>query len=373
MKNIITLILAMLILISYPVRLVTALDITITGNGSDTNNEVNIQVENNQNVVQTNTANIDNNIHIDSNTGGNTASENGGEVEIVTGDTSQTVVVENNTNTSLVDTGDCCQNETEITIVGNGNGSTNTTSVFQELNTQVVVNQNTTIKNTIYGNVNTGNNVANQNNGNVNISTGSITVAGGINNGPINIHDVKVNSDKSTSTNMVINENGVNSFNSLNYTNTANDTTYIFNTANILNNVLWDLNTGNNHANGNSGDVSILTGDIDFNFYIDNGPINFGSITIDDCCIIDDPEDPDDPDDFSDPVDPGDPIGGSTNNTHAVQAAVYSVAIDAIEILGLSDTSSNLVNPYIYWMGVIFVGLGLKTVGSSVNKKYKYR
>ena len=64
-----------------------AVDIEVSGNGSDSNNTVNFASNNTTNVTQNNTADISNDIDVDADTGKNDANDNtGGDVTIDTGD-----------------------------------------------------------------------------------------------------------------------------------------------------------------------------------------------------------------------------------------------------------------------------------------------
>ena len=100
--------------------------IIISGNGANTTNEAEVELDNDTNVVQNNNAQVYNNVSSNSSTGGNSASMNtGGEVLVSTGDATTDVSIENilNSNRALVD---CCnQNDLDIEISDNGYESDN--------------------------------------------------------------------------------------------------------------------------------------------------------------------------------------------------------------------------------------------------------
>src|SRR3989344_9491584 len=100
--------------------------IIISGNGANTTNEAEVELDNDTNVVQNNNAQVYNNVSSNSSTGGNSASMNtGGEVLVSTGDATTDVSIENilNSNRALVD---CCnQNDLDIEISANGHETDN--------------------------------------------------------------------------------------------------------------------------------------------------------------------------------------------------------------------------------------------------------
>src|SRR5438046_2400879 len=74
-------------------------DITITGNGASSANQVEVSNSSQATVSQTNNSSVTNNITTNQNTGGNTTSANtGGDTNISTGDTSSQTIVNNNVN-----------------------------------------------------------------------------------------------------------------------------------------------------------------------------------------------------------------------------------------------------------------------------------
>jgi len=82
-------------------------ELTISGNGANSDNDIKIELENEVNIDQDNYANFDNNIDADANTGDNDANKNtGGDVEIKTGDAEVDITLDNSANINWVDV-DC--------------------------------------------------------------------------------------------------------------------------------------------------------------------------------------------------------------------------------------------------------------------------
>lgn len=267
-----------------PVARAFAEEIVISGNGAESVNAATSEQTTTTTVSQSNSSDTNNNISGEASSGDNTASQNtSGETAIVTGDASSSVAVENTANISAADTTACCRaGENSITISGNGAGSSNTVKADTTTNISASSNQHATITNNFYGKVNTGNNTASNNNGNVIIVTGNITAKENIKTGPVNIASIKI-VDPSQIYNIKVSGNGVDSINVTNITNSLNVSKHITNKSDIFNNIYWDLFTGNNVANKNVGDVTIITGNIKHETTVENGPIN-GSKIEDKCC-----------------------------------------------------------------------------------------
>jgi hypothetical protein len=349
-----------------------AIEIVITDNGSGSSNEVSTQVETTTTVEQTNESNISNEVVTEANTGGNEASGNtGGDVNLTTGDVNQNLSVENSVNRSVVET-ECCGQDATVTISGNGAGSENSGLLALNSNTGIYIEQRTDIKNKIEGVANTGENSANSNtNGNISIGTGNIYAKGGIENGPINIHSVRVPSGGGDYSLKIV-ENASSSINEIAAWFDNDNYVFVNNEADIDNFVNWDLNTGRNYANGNTGgDVNIETGDIFFDFFIKNGPINIGAVEIP-CCDIFDPDNP--PDDNDNPPPGGGPSDpGSSNNPGSSQGTLLSSAA-ATEaggpgLVGLSDTGSDLAQAIFFWAGILMIVYGSRLIGREASGK----
>lgn len=358
---------------------VRAVELVISGNGSESNSQINTQIETITEVTQTNEANISNEVNTNADTGGNSASGNsGGETSINTGDIDTKLTVENSVNSTATNI-DCCAQDTGASITGNGSDSQNSINLEQNNNTGVVINQSADIKNDVKGSANTGGNSANDNGGNVSIKTGDIYVSGGVENGPINVANVTAPSGGGDIS-AVLHGNGAGSTNSI-FASFSNNTNIFTNyQANIQNAVYWDLNTGKNTANGNNGDVSILTGDIFFDFFIKNGPINIGGIDIP-CCRIFEPEEPEEPEQPEEPEEPeepgdgdnggeepgnggdgdGDGNGGGDDGDGGVGGGPG--------VIGLSDTRSKAAQALFFWAGLLMIVYGIRLIGKETSGK----
>ena len=125
----------------------------------------------------------------------------------------------------------------------------------------------------------------------------------------------------------------------------------IENRANIENKSEWDLNTGNNEANGNNGDVSIETGDILFASTIDNSGINEGIVDVD-CC-----EDEGGPGPDPTPPNPPDSNNNSNNGSSSGSSSSSggSGGPTAGEVLPVTGAPSlmflALINVIMFFMG----------------------
>lgn len=238
-------------------------EIVVTGNGADSANVVTVDNTQNTTVTQSNDANITNNVTADANTGGNEASNNtGGDTNISTGDTTTSVGVSNEGNVSVAQVGGCdCPSTSSNVISGNGAGSTNTVNNVSVNNTNVTTNNTADVTNNVTLNANTGNNTANFNNGDVRIATGNITAKLGLLNA-FNFSKVKISQGKNVDSLLKIAGNGVSSVNTINNVDINNVNVMQNNIANFLNNIIANLNTGNNTANFNNGNVDIKTGDV---------------------------------------------------------------------------------------------------------------
>ena len=178
-KKLGAIIISALVLIAGCSPLVYAQELTITDNGTGSSSDINVQNQAQTLTTQTNTADINNSVENNANTGGNIASDNsGGNVSIQTGDASINTQVINDVNSSVVDNSSCCnQNGINANISGNGDGSTNSIN-FQNTNFNAVNSTNTAIiTNSINSYVNTGNNSVNGNSGGgVSIKTGDANI-----------------------------------------------------------------------------------------------------------------------------------------------------------------------------------------------------
>lgn len=266
--------------------------LSTTGNGEGSVNSTQVQNNNTTSVNQSNNLNVTNNVSTTTNTGNNTASDNSGNSTIQTGDTTSTTTINNeniNTNTSNINP--CCSGSTtNIEISGNGEGSDNSVNSQNNVVNNVRQTNNANIYNNATTNSNTGYNSADNNGGDVLIKTGNIHATTKITNKNIN-NSYATGGSVEYSLHAVILNNGEDSENRITVENSHINNLFVLNTANIENNASHNLNTGYNSANGNLGDVAILTGDITSEIEIVNENIN-SSTAILPCLTCNETEDP---------------------------------------------------------------------------------
>ena len=165
------------------------------GNGSNTENEIEVEIEQTKLVEQSNSTDISNKFNIDLGTGDNEAEDNtGGDVSIKTGDTDVIIDVENAANENVASLSSCgtCAGETEVTIAGNGTNSENEVELELETSVWAVQDNHADVDNDIEIDAETGDNDAEDNTGGESsIETGSfvgfIDVANSLNFNSANV------------------------------------------------------------------------------------------------------------------------------------------------------------------------------------------
>lgn len=368
--------LALLSFFSFSTK-VLAGEIVISGNGDQSVNSAEVNIQNEQTIVQENVANIENNVDINANTGGNEANGNNGDASVETGDIKVTEEIENNVNESSVEAG-CCETDEETSLVISGNASDSQNNISSDLNslTNVYVNQIANITNNISGFANSGGNSANDNSGNVLIDTGSITVHELIKNSGINVTNVEATIAQINLIAKILN-NGANSTSEINADFNNNLETIIENIANIENNSFWNLVTGENEANGNLGDVSITTGDILFISTIINEDINKSKVKVKCGCPEDGDDGPKDNGEEPPPPPPPDkkddnPPPPPSNNCCPSPPSQGGDALGAALGALLPDTGGNWLLLMTILAGILFaLGWYLRLhPGVAPNKKY---
>jgi len=248
--------------------------ITISGNAADSDNDVVVNNTQNTSVNQTNDAHFDNDIDGDANTGGNDANQNnGGDVNVQTGDASVNVTVENSANQNWANVDCCTQGDTELKIGGNAADSNNTINLDVDNKVDVDQDNDAWFDNDIkYLDAKTGYNDANQNNGgDVNVQTGDASVTVGVSNWA-NANSARIGSNgDGSSLSLKILNNAADSDNDILVD--LNSTTDVDqdNWADFDNDIDGDAKTGGNDANqNNGGNVLIDTGDASVDVNVDN-------------------------------------------------------------------------------------------------------
>ncbi len=298
-----------------------SIDLSVSGNGDNSQSSIETSVSNDTNVDQSNDSKVSSDVSNDSNTGNNQANQNtGANTNLQTGDAnSQTNVDNTNINQNIVDTNCNCDTDSTLAlnITDNGTGSTNniTTSVNQT--NQVSQTNTAKINTTVKINANTGNNSINRNTtGNINLSTGDIHEQTNITNQNINNSYASINNSLfSDNVQANISGNGADTNNNLVLNITKDNQIFVTNKAHVNNSVIKHLNTGGNKINGNTAtDINLNTGSIFSITNLINKGINTSIAYLHDCIDEDHPEDPSDPGDPSDPDDPAGGHGGPSSN-----------------------------------------------------------
>lgn len=271
---------------SFVPRTALAEEVAVTGNGFDSSNEVTVLSNDQASVNQSNSADVSNSVNVDTNTGGNLASDNTrGDTQVTTGNASVSTSISNTANISTI-TQNCCSQASgniQAVISGNGTGSQNTIGVSNTSQTTVTSVQSAQITNIISGTAITGTNRADNNtSGNVTIQTGDIMVNEKIHN-KINHATISLAAFVAKETTIKISGNASFSDNTVNLENAHDIVIDIGNRADVFNKSTWDLITGGNKANENTdGDVGIFSGNIAYNSVIKNA-VNESSVTANSC------------------------------------------------------------------------------------------
>ncbi len=148
---------------------------TISGNGTDTDNEIDMEYENEVDLTQCNDADIENEIGVEADTGDNEAGDNtGGDVSIDTGSTTTNVSVSNTANANVATVGSGNDGgSVSACIADNGSDSDNEIEIEVADSTAVLQQNSADIENDINVEANTGGNEAEDNTGgDVEIETG---------------------------------------------------------------------------------------------------------------------------------------------------------------------------------------------------------
>ncbi|KKU92473.1 MAG: hypothetical protein UY21_C0001G0096 [Microgenomates group bacterium GW2011_GWA1_48_10] len=234
--------------------------VTIDGNGYQTKNDVNLSQTNTNALVQTNVANVLNNVDSKANSGWNDAKYNtGGDTTIITGDAEAGAEVATHANTNVGMIGEPLvggnNGGVSLWITGNGANSDNSIALALAKANTIAQTNVANITNDVYAKANSGGNDANGNTGgDVAIITGKADAMVGVDN-DVNFNWADVDCGCITNVEGKIAGNGYMSKNDIN----ASLTSYLYdaqlNTANLLNDVDAKAKSGYNDANYNTGPV----------------------------------------------------------------------------------------------------------------------
>jgi len=154
--------------------------VTIEGNGTDSDNGVELGLGHSTSVVQNNQAVLYNNVEVDAKTGDNKAEDNtGGDVSVDSGDADATVSVSNmaNMNSASIAPANGGEGSVELLISGNGSDSDNGIKLGLGGLTQLAQQNSTWITNKLDVDAETGDNEAEDNTGGeVSVESGDATV-----------------------------------------------------------------------------------------------------------------------------------------------------------------------------------------------------
>lgn len=240
--------------------------LVITGNGSNSDNDISSVNSQSTSIYQQNYADIENDIDADANTGNNDANRNtGGDVAVITGHAAADVTVSNTANANVADLGNgnsASVVEPDMTISGNGSGSDNDISIVRDQALTLVQQNDALIRNSISANPDTGNNDANDNTGGDSMVDTGMALATVMVDNMANFNFANVGNEALVAPALSkINGNGSASENDLStvlvdsmdiFQGESGDTADLFDVNNSVN-ALPD--TGLNHLNRNTGSV----------------------------------------------------------------------------------------------------------------------
>jgi hypothetical protein len=276
-----------------------ATTLEISGNGSSSDNTIRTTTNTTTTVVQSNEADIRNNVDTNANTGGNYANDNtGGSVFVGTGNTTSNVDILNRTNINRAQLDNCgCEtSSTDVTISGNGSSSDNTINLSSNKDNSVFQENEADIRNDVDSYSNTGENNASRNTGGE--TGGDVTVLTGNSRADVILRTdananivqslTSVGNGGSGQTNIEIVGNGSGSDNRARVTRNQSATVVQENEADVRNDVDTYANTGRNRANDNTNqDVLIDTGSVTENV-LARTRVNFNFANPADCgCVTD--------------------------------------------------------------------------------------
>lgn len=297
-----------------------AVDATNTNTGSNSNNTIDVTVNDTNNTTVNSTATVDTTITADAITGQNDSLENTGGAAITTGDASIQASNVSLTNTTVKDASlgivivnalnrfigfligsdnvaTPLSEEETLTYVNaqnknTGSDSDNTISVTNNNTETTNITNDATITNNIDASANTGRNTTNKNTGKGTIATGDANVAASavnvanttVKNGNLAVYiinifgnflgnvffgDTELALPYDTSSNIAVNaENsntGEDSTNQINVHVSRTDNTELHNSSTLRSTFDTTIDTGNNRANRNTNGADITTGTSELN------------------------------------------------------------------------------------------------------------
>lgn len=290
-RSLATAIAAGAILVNTVLPVFATTSIVVSGNGSDSTNEVEAEFTNTTTVVQSNTADVENKVNATATTGGNEAEDNtGGDVSIETGDADVTVDVANTLNQNSAEVNCCPGGDVDVQISGNGSGSENNVDLDMAGKVEIFQENKADVENHIDAFAGTGKNEAKDNTGgSVSIETGDASVTVGVSTAA-NWNSAKVGGSGGGlgTLSALILGNGSDSDNEIELELGSGVLIVQGNEADVENDVWAFAGTGKNEAKDNTGgDASIETGDATVDVTVDN-EVNFNWAASDCGCLLND-------------------------------------------------------------------------------------
>lgn len=293
-KNIVSLLASGALLLGSFTPALAETNLTVSGNGSASDNNVSVDISHTTSVVQNNTANVTNTVETHSNTGDNTANDNtGGSTTIDTGNATSLVRLDTAANVNqarLNDCGGCNGGDTKVTVSGNGSFSENNATVDTSSTKSAFQQNDATINNQVYTDNNTGYNDASRNTGgNTLVLTGHAVSDVGVRNranaNVLNMGGGSSGGSTGSPTVVRIEGNGSASQNDVNVQHDQSSTVVQDNRADFYNDVLTHNDTGYNNADDNTGgNTTVDTGNAVARTRVDN-MANFNSASLDCGCM----------------------------------------------------------------------------------------
>lgn len=264
------------------------MNVLISGNGTDSDNTVDLKQDNTTELFQDNHAYVRNDVDVDSETGDNDVEDNtGGDVDVETGDADTTITLSTaaNTNAATVGGGNGEGGEVDVRIVGNGSHSDNDVNLELLKDIVVVQDNDAHVRNDADVDANTGDNdVEDNTGGETSLDTGDATTEVTVEN-MVNFNWADVDCGCVLDVFAKIADNGTDSENDIEAT--LEDTQEVFqggekgsgNEADLDNDVDIDAETGDNELEDSTaegdGDPALETGDADSTVLVENsGNVN---------------------------------------------------------------------------------------------------
>ena len=284
--------LAMIASLATPV-LAQDTNVELTGNGAFSDNTVSLESDQHSTVVQSNDANVHNNVTTHLNTGGNDASFNtGGDVTVWSGDIRSEIDVSNLLNRNIAENGCCDMGDMDVLISGNGAQSANdVTAVSGVHHTEIFQDNTANVGNSVHNQLETGDNESSYNTGGVTkIRTGQAdAMVSLLNAANANIaFSENGGSGSGSDTSLRVLDNGAFSDTSINLDMEQQRTLVQSNDTSVWNNVATEIETGGNSATFSTAeDPVILTGNARSGMRFTN-LLNTNSADIDCDCLLSD-------------------------------------------------------------------------------------